>query len=103
MLIDTPGMRELGIIGAGDGVNMGFEEFAVLSANCRYPDCSHEYEPGCAVRAAVEKGDLSEDRYSSYIKLKKESKHYGMSYMDKRRKDKAFGRFIKSAKKQVKD
>ena len=55
MLIDTPGMRELGIVGAGDGVNMGFEEFVVLSANCRYPNCSHEHEPGCAVRAAVEK------------------------------------------------
>jgi ribosome biogenesis GTPase len=103
MLIDTPGMRELGIIGARDGVNMSFEEFALLSENCRYPNCSHEHEPGCAVRAAVENGELSEDRYSSYIKLKKESEHYEMSYLDKRKKDKAFGRFIKSAKKQMKD
>jgi len=103
MLIDTPGMRELGIIGAGDGVNTGFEEFAVLSANCRYPNCSHEHEPGCAVRAGVENGELSEDRYLNYIKLKKESKYYEMSYLDKRKKDKAFGRFIKSAKKQMKD
>jgi ribosome biogenesis GTPase len=103
MLIDTPGMRELGIVGASDGVNMGFEEFVVLSANCRYTNCSHEHEPGCAVRAAVENGELSEDRYSSYIKLKKESEFYEMSYLDKRKKDKAFGRFIKSAKKQIKD
>jgi len=103
MLIDTPGMRELGIVGAGDGVNTGFEEFVVLSADCRYTNCSHEHEPGCAVRAAVENGELSEDRYSSYIKLKKESEHYEMSYLDKRKKDKAFGRFIKSAKKQMKD
>jgi len=103
MLIDTPGMRELGIIGASDGVNMSFEEFALLSENCRYPNCSHEHEPGCAVRAAVENGELSEDRYSSYIKLKKESEHYEMSYLDKRKKDKAFGRFIKSAKKHMKD
>jgi len=99
MLIDTPGMRELGIIGASDGVNMGFEEFIGLSANCRYANCSHEH----AVRAAVENGELSEDRYSSYIKLKKESEHYEMSYLDKRKKDKAFGRFIKSAKKHMKD
>jgi ribosome biogenesis GTPase len=98
MLIDTPGMRELGIVGASDGVNMGFEEFVVLSTNCRYANCSHEHEPGCAVRAAIENGELSEDRYFSYIKLKKESEHYEMSYMDKRKKDKAFGRFIKSAK-----
>lgn len=102
MLIDTPGMRELGIVGAGDGVNRGFEEFVVLSGNCRYPNCSHEHEPGCAVRAAIENGELSEDRYSSYIKLKKESEYYEMSYLDKRKKDKAFGRFIKSAKKQMK-
>ncbi|MBN1842366.1 MAG: ribosome small subunit-dependent GTPase A [Deltaproteobacteria bacterium] len=102
MLIDTPGMRELGIVGAGDGINMGFEEFVALSANCRYVNCSHEHEPGCAVRAAVENGELSEDRYASYIKLKKESEHYERSYLDKRKKDKAFGRFIKSAKKHIK-
>jgi ribosome biogenesis GTPase len=103
MLIDTPGMRELGIVGAGDGVNMGFEEFARLSTNCRYANCSHEHDPGCAVRSAVENGELSEDRYSSYIKLKKELEFYEMSYLDKLKKDKAFGRFIKSAKKQMKD
>jgi ribosome biogenesis GTPase len=103
MLIDTPGMRELGLLGTDDGVNTGFEDLVRLSANCRYADCSHGHEPGCAVRAAVENGELSEDRYSSYIKLKKESDYYGMSYLDKRKKDRAFGRFIKSAKKQMKD
>lgn len=103
MLIDTPGMRELGIIGASDGVNISFEEFAALSENCRYSNCSHQYEPGCAIRAAIEKGELDEDRYSNYIKLKKESKYYEMSYLDKRKKDKAFGRFIKSTKKHMKN
>ncbi len=103
MLIDTPGMRELGIIGASEGVSTGFEEFVVISKNCRYANCGHEHEPGCAVRAAVENGELSEYRYSSYIKLKRESEYHEMSYLDKRRKDKAFGRFIKSAKKQIKE
>jgi ribosome biogenesis GTPase / thiamine phosphate phosphatase len=103
MLIDTPGMRELGIIGAGEGVNAGFEEFVALSSHCRYANCSHERELGCAVRAAVKRGELSEDRYSSYIKLKKESEFHEMSYLEKRKKDKAFGRFIKMAKKQMKD
>ncbi len=103
MLIDTPGMRELGIMGASDGIDMGFEEFDELSADCRYANCSHEHEPGCAVRAAVEDGELAEDRYFSYIKLKKEAEHYERSHLDKRKKDKAFGRFIKSAKKQKKD
>ena len=103
MLIDTPGMRELGIVGAGDGVDLGFEEIFLLSADCRYPNCSHAHEAGCAIRAAVERGELSEDRYASYIKLKKESEFHELSYLDKRKKDKAFGRFIKSAKKQMKD
>jgi ribosome biogenesis GTPase len=102
MLIDTPGMRELGIVGADDGIAVGFEEFVSIAANCRYADCHHEHEPGCAVRAAVEDGKLSEERFSSYIKLKKESEFYEMSSLDKRKKEKAFGRFIKSAKKQLK-
>jgi len=102
MLIDTPGMRELGLAGAGAGVDTGFEDIAELAAQCRYADCSHEHEPGCAVRAAVETGQLPEDRYTSYLKLKKESEYYEMSSLDKRRKDKAFGRFIKSVKKQRK-
>jgi ribosome biogenesis GTPase len=103
MLIDTPGMRELGIVGAGDGVDTGFEEFVVLAAQCRYANCSHEHEPGCAVRTAVENGELDEDHYANYIKLKKESEHYEMSYRDRRKKDKAIGRFFKSAKKRMKD
>ena len=102
MLIDTPGMRELGLIGVGDEVNTRFEELVELSAQCRFANCSHEHEPGCAVRAAVENGELSEDRYSNYIKLKKESEYHEMSSRDKRKKDKAFGRFIKSAKKRMK-
>jgi len=103
MLIDTPGMRELGLVGADDGVNTGFEDIVALAAQCRYADCRHEHEPGCAVRAAVEKGEVPQDRHANYLKLKKESQYHEMSYRDKRRKDKAFGRFIKSAKKRRKD
>ena len=103
MLIDTPGMRELGLLGANDGVNQGFEDIVGLSLNCRYVNCGHTREPDCAVLAAVSRGELSEDRYSSYMKLKQESEYHEMSYVDKRHKDRAFGRFIKSAKKQMKD
>lgn len=103
MLIDTPGMRELGLLGAGDGVDIGFEDLLRLAADCRYADCSHENESGCAVRAAVESGALSRERYLSYLKLKKESDYHEMSYLEKRKKDKAFGRFIKTVKKQLKD
>jgi ribosome biogenesis GTPase len=103
MLIDTPGMRELGLLGVGEGVDQGFEDISALSMNCRYADCSHTQEPGCAVLAAMDSGELSEVRYASYIKLKKESEYHEMSYLDKRKKDRAFGRFIKSAIKQIKD
>jgi ribosome biogenesis GTPase len=103
MLIDTPGMRELGLLGASEGINQGFEDIVELSANCRYANCSHTREPDCAVLAAVTSGELSEDRYSSYLKLKKESEYHEMSYVDKRKKDRAFGRFIKSAMEQMKD
>jgi ribosome biogenesis GTPase len=103
MLIDTPGMRELGLLGAGDGVNQGFEDIIELSINCRFANCSHTQERGCAVLAAIKSGELSEERYFSYMKLKKESEYHEMSYVDKRKKERAFGRFIKSALKQMKD
>jgi len=102
MLIDTPGMRELGLLAAGDGLDQSFEDIRGLAMDCRYADCSHTQEPGCAVLAAVANGELSEDRHRSYLKLKKESEFQTMSYLDRRRKDKAFGRFIKSVKKRLK-
>jgi ribosome biogenesis GTPase len=99
MLIDTPGMRELGMVGSANGVNTGFDALAELAGKCRYADCTHQHEPGCAVRVAIEQGALAEERYDSYIKLKKESAHYEMSSFEKRKKDKAFGKFVKAAKK----
>lgn len=101
MLIDTPGMRELGLLGTSDGVSATFADIGDFSMNCRYANCTHAQEPGCAVRAAVENGELSEERYQSYLKLKKETEHHDLSYDEKRQKDKAFGRFIKSAKKDL--
>jgi len=103
MLIDTPGMRELGLLGVGEGVDQGFEDIFELSMNCRYTNCSHTQEPDCAVLAAVNSGELRQGRYFSYMKLKKESEYHEISYVDKRKKDRAFGRFIKSAMKQMKD
>jgi ribosome biogenesis GTPase / thiamine phosphate phosphatase len=102
MFIDTPGMRELGLLGASDGVNKGFKDIIELSMACRYADCSHTQESGCAVLTAITNGELSQERFSSYLKLRKESEYYEMSYLDKRKKDRAFGRFIKTAKKNMK-
>lgn len=99
MLIDTPGMRELGLLGVTEGVNQGFEDIIELSMACRYADCSHTQESGCAVLTAIAQGELAEAHYSNYLKLRKESEHYEMSYLDKRKKDRAFGRFVKTVKK----
>jgi ribosome biogenesis GTPase len=101
MLIDTPGMRELGNIGAGDAVDESFHEIQRLSSGCRFSNCTHTAEAGCAVLTAINSGELSEERYQSYLKLMKESEYHGLSYVEKRRKDRKFGQFIKSAKKHM--
>jgi ribosome biogenesis GTPase / thiamine phosphate phosphatase len=101
MLMDTPGMREFGLVGATDGVDQSFEDLRLLAEHCRFADCRHTQEPGCAIRTAVDNGELNEARYLNYLKLKKESDYYAMTYVDKRKKDKAFGRFVKSALKQM--
>lgn len=102
MLIDTPGMRELGIMAAGPALEDSFADIHDLTASCQYADCRHVQEPGCSVLSAVASGRLSEDRYRNYLKLKKESKFHELSYVEKRKKDKAFGKFIKSAKTRLK-
>ncbi|MEN6451353.1 MAG: ribosome small subunit-dependent GTPase A [Thermoguttaceae bacterium] len=102
LLIDTPGMRELGLLGAGDAVSATFSEIDDFTMNCRFSNCTHTNEPGCAVLKAVKDGNLSDDRYQSYLKLKKETEHYDLSDFEKRQKDKAFGRFVKSVKKHMK-
>lgn len=99
LLVDTPGMRELGVAGAAEGVAAGFSEIAALAARCRYADCSHRGEPGCAVRAAIERGELPEERFANYLKLRKEAEFLAMSQLDRRRKDKDFGRLVKAVKK----
>ncbi len=101
MLIDTPGMRELGLLGASEGLDDTFSDIHEYSANCRFADCTHTDEPGCSVLLAVENGTISEDRFQSYLKLRKEIEFHGLSYVEKRKKDRSFGRFIKTAKKSM--
>jgi ribosome biogenesis GTPase len=103
MLIDTPGLREFGNIDVNSGMFEVFSDIKQLSVECRFNDCSHINEVGCSVLQALKNGDLSQNNYDGYVKLKKESEHYQMSYVEKRNKDKQFGRFIKSAKKTKKN
>lgn len=74
-LIDTPGMRELGLLASDAAVDSGFPEIAALSEKCRFRDCRHEQEPGCAVRLAFDQGRIPHDRWASYTKLLREVRH----------------------------
>lgn len=99
MIIDTPGMRELGGMSVDDGLDETFSEILKLLQNCKFSNCSHTNEKGCAVLAAIKTGELSEQRYNSYLKMKKESDFNQMSYLEKRNKDKSFGKLVKSTMK----
>jgi ribosome biogenesis GTPase len=104
LLIDMPGMRELGLLslgnlGAGEGLDDSFADIKTLAASCRFADCSHNNEPGCAIRKAIDSGELNPGHYQSYLKLKAESDFNEMSYLDKRKKDKAFGKMVKTVLK----
>jgi len=102
LLVDTPGMRELGHIGAEAGIEASFTDILELAPLCRFGDCSHTAEDGCAVLAAMESGAIPRERYQNFLKIRRESEFHQMSYAEKRAKDRAFGRFVKSALKQVK-
>ena len=94
LVVDTPGMRELGLMGVGASIDDSFSDIHELSKNCRFNDCTHSVEAGCAILLAVQSGSLSEARYQSYMKLIKESQFHEMTYLERRRKDKQFGRMI---------
>jgi ribosome biogenesis GTPase len=97
ILIDTPGTREVGITGSDTGIKTVFDEIDELSKACRFSDCSHTKEPGCAVLKAVGERVLDEIKYYNYLKLKKETDFYALTELEKRNKDKKFGKFIKKA------
>jgi ribosome biogenesis GTPase len=101
LVVDNPGMREFGIVGAESGLEGGFADIIALTARCRYGNCGHTNEPGCAVLEALESGVLGRGHYANYLKLKEESEFHQMSRVEKRRKDRDFGKFIKSKKKEI--
>lgn len=103
LIIDNPGMREFGIIGAEDGLGTSYYDITALASGCRYRDCSHTSEPGCAVAESVNSGVIGREHFENFLKLREESAFYQMSRAERRKKDKDFGRYIKSVKKDLKD
>lgn len=101
LVIDNPGMREFGIIGADNGIAQSYSDITALASRCRYRDCRHTGEPGCAVVEAVAAGELSQEHLDNYVKLRDESSFHQMSRAEKRKKDRDFGKHIKSVKKNL--
>lgn len=96
LLIDMPGMRELGMLGVSDGIDDSFSDIQAYALGCRFANCTHTNEPGCAIQNAITQGELDSAHFQSYLKLKKESEFHEMSYLEKRKKDRAFGKFVRS-------
>lgn len=99
LLIDMPGMRELGMLGVSEGIDESFADIREYSANCRFANCTHTGEPGCAIQRAIAQGELDAAHFQSYLKLKKESEFHDMSHLEKRKKDRAFGKLVRSVGK----
>ena len=103
LIIDTPGMRELQLFD-DEGIDNVFADIDELTARCRFGDCKHESEPGCAVQEALDNGELDPDRFFNYQKMGREVADYELrqdTYRH-RKSEKAFGKMVKQAKKQKK-
>jgi ribosome biogenesis GTPase len=99
LLIDNPGMREVGIADAAEGLESAFQEIGRYSRDCRFKDCTHMHESGCAVIQAVANGQIEKASYENYLKMMKEREFFELSLAEKRKKDKNFGRILKDYKK----
>ena len=105
LVIDTPGMREIQLWDGGAGVGETFEDIAMIAQNCRFRDCQHRQEPGCAVREALGDGTLLPERLESFRKLHKELqilelKQNGLARLEEKRRMKGIAKAIKSIQKK---
>ena len=101
ILIDNPGMREVGIADTASGLETTFDRIVRLSGNCRFKDCTHTKEKGCSVLEAVEKGEIDKASYENYLKMEREKAHFESTLEEKRKKDKDFGKMVKTFKKGI--
>lgn len=101
ILIDNPGMREVGIGDSTNGLEITFDMIAALSRNCKFKDCTHTSEIGCFVLEQVEKGEIDRTSYENYLKMGREVEHFESTIAERRRKEKVFGKIMKNYKKDV--
>ena len=101
ILVDNPGMREVGIADTTNGLETTFDEIISLSHNCKFKDCTHTNEIGCAVLEAVEKEEIEKSSYENYLRMEREKAHFESTVSEKRNKDKEFGKMQKNYKKDM--
>lgn len=99
MLIDNPGIREVGIADSDSGLEITFNQIYDLAKGCKFDDCTHTNETGCRVIEAVEEGTLDNSSYQNYLKMEREKAHFEETAFEKRKKEKAFGKIMKDYKK----
>lgn len=99
ILIDNPGMREVGITDISGGLEMTFDEILRIAQDCKYSDCTHTNENGCAVIDAIEKEELDSDSYTNFMKMEKEKMHFESNAQERKKKGKDLGKMIKNMKK----
>ncbi len=102
ILIDNPGIREVGITDTTDGLETTFDQITRLSQNCKFSNCKHVNETGCTVIKAVEKGELNKNTYENFLKMEREKTHFESTVAEKRKKDKEFGKKVRNFKKDKK-
>ena len=103
ILIDNPGMREVGIADSSSGLEITFDFITRLTRQCKFNDCTHTGETGCAVIEAVEKGELDRASYENYLKLEREKAHFESTVAERRKKDKDFGKMVRNYKKEIRN
>jgi ribosome biogenesis GTPase len=101
ILIDNPGMREVGIADTENGLETTFDYIITLSQKCRYRDCTHTGEMDCAVIKAVANGEIDRQSYENYLRMEREKAHFESSAAERRRKDKIFGKMMKNYKRDM--
>lgn len=98
ILIDNPGMREVGITDAPDGLDITFEAITELSRQCKFSDCTHTNEMDCAVLEGLDNGEIDASSYDNYLRMEREKQHFELTVAEKRKKDKDFGKMVKEFK-----
>ncbi len=99
ILIDNPGMREVGIADTTTGLDVTFDRIIRYAGDCRYSDCTHTSEAGCGVIAALERGEIGQAEYENYLRMEREKSYFNSTLEERRRKDKEFGKYMKNYKK----